>query len=329
VYSLIQSDLFTFHIGEEKKAFVVHSSAVATTSGPFRALVNGDLVEAKGRSAELKDVEPADFVRFLEYAYHRDYTPPTWIHDDSANTVVHRPELLVAEEPSPAKPPPDDVPADVPDDAPADFPADFPDDFPADVPDDIPEPPYEFEPEPPAIVSPSGNASYNVSNKKKKGRETDDMSTLRSKFQIRTNAGGKAPNADMLKEFEPKSNSSADQDFTPVFLAHARLYTFADMRLIYPLRSLALDKLHKTLTGFQLYNQRVGDIVKLARYAYDHGSDRSTEGTVNSLRQLVVEYMACEVETVGKHEDFKAFLEEGGEFATDLWEIVFKYLLKV
>jgi hypothetical protein len=286
---------------------VVHSSAVAATSGPFRALVNGDLVEAKERSAELKDVEPADFVRFLEYAYYRDYTPPTCIHDDSANNVARWPELLVAEEPSPEEPPLEDIP------------------------EAVPEAPTEEESasESPAAVYHWSHTAFSTSNKKNKGKKTDSMSTLRSMFHLRTYTGGKAPNADMLKEFEPKSNSSADQDFTPVFLAHARLYTFADMRLIHPLRSLALDKLHKTLTGFQLYNQRVGDIVKLARYAYDHGPDRSTEGTVNSLRQLVVEYMACEVETVGKHEDFKAFLEEGGEFATDLWEIVFKYLLKV
>jgi hypothetical protein len=43
----------------------------------------------------------------------------------------------------------------------------------------------------------------------------------------------------------------------------------------------------------------------------------------------VVEYMACEVDTIGKHKDFKTLLEEGGEFVTDFWGIVSKYLLKV
>ncbi|PSN58889.1 hypothetical protein BS50DRAFT_443563, partial [Corynespora cassiicola Philippines] len=73
---LIQSSLFTFCIGEEKKHFVVHSEAVATTSEYFHVLVNGNMVEAKTRSAEFQDVKPEDFMRFLEYAYRRDYTVP-------------------------------------------------------------------------------------------------------------------------------------------------------------------------------------------------------------------------------------------------------------
>lgn len=112
-----------------------------------------------------------------------------------------------------------------------------------------------------------------------------------------------------------------------MFLAHARLYIFAEMRLVYPLKTLALQKLHKSLMSFQLYNQRVGDVVKLARCAYEHGTDRSKGGAINELRQLVVEYMACEVDIIGKHKDFKLLLEDGGEFVTDFWGIVSKYLL--
>lgn len=89
-----------------KKPFAVHSSAVATTSGPFRALVNGDLLEAKERSAELKDVEPADFVRFLEYAYRRDYSAPLPQPDHdmlaaAASEAEHQNESLLMDEPPP------------------------------------------------------------------------------------------------------------------------------------------------------------------------------------------------------------------------------------
>jgi hypothetical protein len=42
------------------------------------------MVEATTRSAELQDVEPGDFVRFLEYAYRGDYTVPAWTVDESA-----------------------------------------------------------------------------------------------------------------------------------------------------------------------------------------------------------------------------------------------------
>ena len=126
----------------------------------------------------------------------------------------------------------------------------------------------------------------------------------------------------MLKDFEPQPNSSPRQDFTPVFLAHARLYDFASMYLVQPLRALALYKLHKTLMSFQLYTRRVSDVLELARYAYDHGSDRKPEGTIDDLRELVVEYIACELDTIGKHKEFKQLIEEGGEFVGDFWDVV-------
>lgn len=40
-------------------------------------MINGDMVEAKTRSAEILDTEPSDFARFLEYAYRRNYTVPS------------------------------------------------------------------------------------------------------------------------------------------------------------------------------------------------------------------------------------------------------------
>jgi hypothetical protein len=294
---------------------VVHSSAVAATSGPFRALVNGNLIEAKKRCAELEDVEPEDFVRFLEYAYRRDYTAPSWIQDESTCEFDQQDDSQAAEEPLP-------LTNDVPGDAPA--------------PEPEPEPEVDLAPlipQPPTSGVPWGFTSSPLYSKKKskkskKSRETYDMAILRAKWHRRNYIGDAAPNADIIEESKPKSNSAANQDFTPVFLAHARLYTFADMRLIYPLKGLALQKLYMTLSAFQLYHQRVGDIVKLARYAYDHGSDRSTAGVVNDLRELAVVYIASEVEIVGKHPDFKALLEDGGEFVTDFWRVVSKYLLK-
>lgn len=98
IYRLFQSDLFTFHVGQKRKPFAVHSTAVAATSDPFRALVNGNLLEANTRSAELKDVDPDDFVRFLEYAYRRGYSvPPPTI--DYAYVAEHQNESALVEWP--------------------------------------------------------------------------------------------------------------------------------------------------------------------------------------------------------------------------------------
>lgn len=295
--SFIQSDLFTFYIGEEKKPFIVHSSAVAATSEYFRALVKGDMSEAETKSAELTDIEPDDFVRFLEYAYRGDYTVPSWALDESAQVASDAEEApAVDEEP----PPPPEADGDL-----------------------LGPPPPEPEPEP--VLE--GEASSWGTPSKKKGKKKREKLTLRMRFQRRSYLTDGAPHALLTEGFQPKSNAAANQDFAPVFLAHARLYTFAEMRLILPLKELALHKLHKTLLEFQLYHQRVGDVVELAQYAYDHGPARSDSGILNDLRQLVVEYMACEVDVIGKHDDFRILMEGGGEFVSDFWGIVTRYLL--
>ncbi|KAF2823531.1 hypothetical protein CC86DRAFT_409437 [Ophiobolus disseminans] len=294
---LIQSDLFTFHIGAEKKAFVAHSHAIAATSEPFRALVNGGLAESTTRCAELDDVEPEDFVRFLEYAYRRNYTVPAWRPGES----VHASGDGVKGVP----PAPPDEPALAP----------------------------EYEPGPELeAVHPEVHAVAEWPsrlNKKfsKRGRKGLNDVTLRARFQNCLYSTDEAPDLALQEGYEPRTNLDMDQDFTPVFLAHARLYTFADMRLVYPLKALALDKLYKTLVAFQLYTERMGDVVKLARYAYENGPDRSEAGEPNELRKLVVEYIACEVDTVGKNREFRALIEEGGKFVGDFWTIVSRYVL--
>jgi hypothetical protein len=296
--SLVQSDLFTFYVGEEKKPFVVHSSAVAATSEYFRALVNGDLLEAETRSAKLSDVEPDDFTRFLEYAYRGGYTVPSWELDLPAH-VTSEVETAPADEYPPPPPPPND------------------------------EQPIDSEIEPVPLIErdePWRGLSSPVT-KKKKGKIPQAKPTLRSMFQQRQYSVAHSPFLELTKGFQPKSNSSPNQDFRPVLLAHARLYTFAEMHLIGPLKSLSLRKLYQTLMAFSLYDRRIGDIIAVARYAYENGPDRADNGTLNDLRQMVVEYIACEVNVIGKHADFKALLEDGGEFVTDFWALVTEYLL--
>lgn len=144
----------------------------------------------------------------------------------------------------------------------------------------------------------------------------------RSNFEKHDYLPNGDPKKSMLQNFEPRSNSNAQQNYTPIFLAHARLYTFAGMRLVDSLKQLALHKLHRTLLDFQLYYQRVGDVLALARYAYENGPDRGADGKLDELRELVVEYMAGEVATLGKHGDFVKLLEEGGEFVGDFWALV-------
>jgi hypothetical protein len=119
-----------------------------------------------------------------------------------------------------------------------------------------------------------------------------------------------------------------EQNFTLVLVAYARLYCFAHLRLIELLKALTLHKLHKTLMGFMLYKERIGDIIKLTRYAYLNPNlpDRSDNGTLNNLRKLVVNYIVCEIDTIGEGDKFVKYIEEGGEFVGGFWRIARDYI---
>jgi hypothetical protein len=100
------------------------------------------------------------------------------------------------------------------------------------------------------------------------------------------------------------------------------------MRLIEPLKKLTLHKLHQTLLDFKLYKNRFGDVLELAKYAYSDEAalDRSKSGAMDKLRQLVVEYMVCNNDTIGKSKGFNGLLELGGEFVGDFWGTINKYV---
>ncbi|GBF64438.1 hypothetical protein TMEN_7144 [Trichophyton mentagrophytes] len=74
---LIHSDIFTFHIGPEKAPFAVHSVAIARQSPALDALVNSNMTEARSRTVTWPDVDVDTFIRFCEFCYLNDYSPPS------------------------------------------------------------------------------------------------------------------------------------------------------------------------------------------------------------------------------------------------------------
>jgi hypothetical protein len=274
---------------------VVHAAAIAATSPQLDALINGGMEESGARCARIEDVRVDDFVRFCEYAYRGDYTVPAWeeIPPRSSSTIDKNEENNDH---------------------------DGWDQFGTSSKKKkskkgrlAPEPPpmeVETAPEP-------QHESRSVSR-----------TSLRTQFNTRKYLTDGGPKALILQQFEPKPNSTEDQNFTPVLLAHARLYCFAHVRLITPLKALTLDKLHRTLLSFKLYAERVGDIIELARYVYSNPDlpDRGDDGTLDDLRKLVVDYVVCEIDTIGKYDEFTKYVEEGGEFVGDLWRLAKNYI---
>lgn len=164
---------------------MVHSSAVATTSQYFQRLVNGGLAEAEKRSANLKDIESDDFVRFLEYAYRRDYTVPSWTCDKSAQIAsnVEPPSMTDTIHEKAVPPISEPTRSSV-------------------VPRYVPQPMT-------LSTSTYRNGLHNTASKKKEENAKANKSVLQSEFQKRNYFAKCTPTSDLTDDFRPTNPSAA------------------------------------------------------------------------------------------------------------------------
>lgn len=292
----------------------MHSKAVAATCDYMRVLVEGSMKEAQDRCAEL-NMEMEDFVRFVEFAYRGDYTAPAWELDMPEPVVVNHVSSHAAsgdvlyEEPPPAD-------------------EGFSDGWGVDF---VPKSrKKKMKGKKASTSTPARNPFDEVSNNEAFTAPgiNDKVTSFRTQHFDKLNFLPKGdPQADILSGFEPEHNTGPEQNFTPVFRAYVRLYVFSEMYLIHDLQSLTLDKLYHTLRLFTLFPKRVGDVIELARCAYERTPNRKLDGQVDKLRKLVVDYIVCEHAKVGKSHGFKQLLEEGGEFVSDFWDVMREHIL--
>ena len=73
---MFRSKLVDFHVGPEGTNFTVHAQPLARLSQPLNTLINGNMLEAKTGVIDWKDTDEETFLRFCEFAYVQDYTPP-------------------------------------------------------------------------------------------------------------------------------------------------------------------------------------------------------------------------------------------------------------
>lgn len=110
----------------------------------------------------------------------------------------------------------------------------------------------------------------------------------------------------------PRKNGESSEEYSEVFLSHARLYTLADKYDIPELRKLSLHKIYVSLKEFILYPSRIGDVVSLASYSF--------ENTIagDMLRNVLVDYCACILEDMLENEGFKNLVDTSPDFAFEL-----------
>ena len=315
--SVLASLPFRFLVGSDRKLFMIHSALIAHHSKPLGVLVNGNMSEAKEGCAMLEDVDERTFLRFSQYAYTGDYiaADPDILLDSS---TIPSPRFAANEAPvkGDGKEPPSPAPSHL-------FSHPLVTRYP------------ETDPSEPTVENDDENwGGFPISKKDKKrakvrSRWSDEEERLipRASQSKRSQLWDKFKNtiyATSIPAFQPRKNQESCEDYTEVFLCHARLYVFADTYDVGPLRDLSLHKLQPILAEFTLYDQRDGDIVDLMRYSYLSTADCSE--SVDDLRLLVIRYAACVVEDLARSVKFLLLLEEAGSLARDLVEQMLKRL---
>ncbi|KAG6063447.1 hypothetical protein E4U32_001242 [Claviceps aff. humidiphila group G2b] len=103
-------------------------------------------------------------------------------------------------------------------------------------------------------------------------------------------------------------------DYSEFFIAHAKVFTFADCYGIDALMDLSMRRLHQALCGFRLSKTRVGDILALVRFCYERPGPEK-------LKKLVASYSAAIMDPGVSNlmpDCFQQLLKERGDFAADM-----------
>ncbi|KAE8374445.1 hypothetical protein BDV26DRAFT_42727 [Aspergillus bertholletiae] len=309
----IASPLFTFSVGPNQREFTLHSGPLADLSPALHALMNGEMIEAKVRRAEWPDVDEDTFIRLAEYAYLRDYTPPMCSRR-SSNTNGYpekaledsTEDLINATYQKSKKKGLTRISNGNHDDEP---------------------PPSVVETSPPVIAPPAPaphGGQIVVEEPALGGLELP----LRERIIWSRHLCYKFSSINFsldthemaAKAFAPQGNKRTEEDFTPVFLGHARLYVLADKYGIEPLQQLVLHKLKQTLQNFKLCAENVTDIAELVRFTYANTPCLVTRK--DQLRTLVTMFIVYSLGRLGDDESFQDLLGEGGDFVVDFWQAV-------
>ena len=270
----------------EGEPFYIHTDLVSLHSKPLDRMMNGHMAEAQEGLATLKEVDRDTFVRFIEWAHKGYYTAAEFIpvaEDGSDSAGLRTEGEHVADNPV--------LRTNIP--AMEDY---------AQISQD---------PDIPLDLDWSGGFRSTSLRKGKTPRwgpsyaepqenpYAEPQENLRDSFKSRKRKSA-------IKVPPPRENKSSAEDYSGVFLSHARLYVFAEQYDIQDLKIFALDELHATLAKYTLYTERTSDIIDLLHYIYYSTSKRGED--VEDLRTLMTQYMGCEMTTLVSDKDFRKLM---------------------
>jgi len=264
---------------------VAHSAAISRLSRTLDTLVNGPMTEAQTRFATLDDVREDTFVLFCQFAYTGDYETPSCniLQEESMRgfEVATVSNAFATVSVAAAEPAPDT------------------------------EPPAPFS-------EPQLDWSSGFGRSSKKSKKPSRKALLRDSFEHKEYSPTNSAQM-FVDSCSIQANGGPEEDFTPVFLGHARLYVLAEKYGVEHLKKLVSHKIHKTLVAFTLHETGIGDVVELAQYVYSTENIPDQDQQIDELRALVVLYTICEMDVLSASERFLSFLECGGIFVRDFW----------
>lgn len=280
---------------------------MARHSRPLDRMINGQMAETQKGYAVLEDVDKGTFERFIEWAYKGYYTaaesqleyndpPPPGDLQPTEGMQIPCPENRFSSE---------GWPGDVPADPPAD-------------------PPEQAHAEAvPNFEMPDGWGGFNSNKKNKKGKTGQVLKGTRQELKESFICRKNTVRRDVISIPPTRANQSANEDYTEVFLSHARLYVFAEKYDIQLLKMLAFEELHNTLAIYTLFRTRTRDIVDLLRYVYANTNESAK--AEKGMRRLLRDYVGYEMDVLMKDEEFKDLMVEyGGSLLGDFMKVVAK-----
>ena len=303
---------FCFIVGPRKETFYAHSELVAGSSNSLYALVNGAMIEANQRCATFEDVDEDTVVQFIEFLYTKDYTvpdpktvlePSDIVHEvdgekgdqslrdltGSEDSIERKLAFISKKSKKRSKKPQSNR-------------------WREESPPEEWVHPAEASPpaaSPPAAPPPAEEMYLEDIPGPQKCKRDRAWMAFTNKAEVLHR-----------KSWEPRQNTESCEEYTEVFLCHARLYVFSDRHGIESLRELSLQKLRLTLSKFHLFDERVPDVVELVSYTYRHTMEH--DRGIDKLRNLVMDYVICNLEIVFKNKNFKQMLIEAGALSKDL-----------
>lgn len=262
----------------------IHTALIVEQSPALRSLVTGPMEEAQNHTVIWDDVDEDTFTRFAQFVYTGDYIPA--------------PHIFV---PTPVKESENEVESK------------------NDIVEIIEEPEQSAAGSLDAFEGPTIAADFDsyetVGFAKRDKKKREKKSSRRLGFNTLVYPTP-SYSANILSMCESRPNMSAEEDYTPVLVGHARLYVFADRYGIGALKALVLNKLHFTLCNFTPYQVRYGDVLELVSYTYDNTVAGIRSG---DLRDLVLRYLVCEsAKRILRSKQCLSLIEDGGPFASDL-----------